>query len=78
MSEPRVVHVQFEDNGDIQIHWTRPSDHSEFAATYHTTLISREGLESDEDLTYYASEVRDDVYEMLMAWLKLSNRADKV
>ena len=78
MSEPRVLHVQFEEDGDIQIHWTRPQDHSELAATFHTTMITREGLESDQDLSYYASEIRGDALELLMAWLKVLNRADKV
>lgn len=77
-TEPQVLQVQFEENGDLQIHWTRPQEQTDLGATFHTTLITREGLESNEDLNYYANELRGDAHEVLMAWLKVQNRADKV
>lgn len=74
MGEPVVLNVQFEEDGGIQVHWTRPEDHSQVDATYHTTLISREGQESDGQLDYYANELRGDAHEFLMAYLKVKNR----
>lgn len=73
MADPVVLNIQFEQNGDIQVHWTRPGDHSEVDATYYTTLISREGQESDGQLDYYANELRGDAFEFLMAYLKVKN-----
>ena len=73
MGDPVILNLQFEQNGDIQVHWTRPDDHSMVDATYYTTLVSREGQESDQQLNYWADELRGDALEFLMAFLKLRN-----
>ena len=75
MTEPQIVALELHENGDIQITWHRPNDQKDTESTFHTTLISREGLEADENLAYWTSEIRDDSHEFLMAWLQLGNRA---
>lgn len=74
MGDPVVLNVQFDEDGGIQVHWTRPSEHSAVDATYYTTLVSREGQESDGQLNYYADELRGDAFEFLMAYLKVKNQ----
>jgi hypothetical protein len=73
LNDPRIVQVTFEDEGGLTFYWSRPSDQTDTESTFHTTAISREGLESDPDLTYYASEIREDALELVMAWLKTRN-----
>lgn len=75
MTEPTLHQIELHENGDIQIVWQRPGDTSDSESTFHTSLISREALEGDEDLAYWTKELLGDSHEFLMAWLKTKNRA---
>ena len=76
MADPVVLNIQFEADGGIQLHWTRPEAHSEYDATYYTTLVSREGQEADPQLTYWGNELHQDALEFLFAFLKVQNSKD--
>lgn len=62
--------ITFLQDGMIEIEWTDGAEHDDLGGTFHRTQITAEGQQSDEQVTYWANEIRQDADEFLYAWLK--------
>ena len=62
--------VQFDEDGGITIQWADADEVDDEGGTYHNTHISPFGQERDARVGYYSAELRQDVEELLHAWLK--------
>lgn len=62
-----VQGVSLEEDGTIIIHWADPKRQSELGGTAFQSYITVDGQESDEQVAYYAKELRQDVVELLEA-----------
>ena len=66
-----VRSVTFLDEGMIEIEWTDVAEHDDKGGTFMRTQITAEGQETDQQVGYWAAELRQDADEMLYAWLKV-------
>jgi hypothetical protein len=64
----KVLGVSFGDEGDIEVTWVDTRESDRFGAEIRTTMITSSGVAQDEQVGYYASEVQDDLEELLRNW----------
>ena len=65
-----VSAIMFESDGTVSIQWLSESDQDDDGGLYHTSVIYPSGQEADQRVRYYVQELREDVDELLDAWLK--------
>ena len=66
-----VSQVSFGEDGSVTIHWADPNKVSDLGGTYFTTVITPAAAEADQVVGYYLQELKEDVDELVAAWLKL-------
>lgn len=67
----QVVAIQLADDGQINIDWVDSSEMSPKGGELHSTFVTLSGQESDEQVDYWAKEIRQDADEFLHAVLKM-------
>lgn len=65
-----VISVTFNQEGAMEIEWTDAAEHDEMGGTFVRTQITAEAMEAYPRVGYYANELRQDVDELLYAFLK--------
>lgn len=71
MSEKTVQTVSIEEDGTIVLGWADPAEQTKFGGTAFQTYITPEAQEHDVNVAYFANELRQDVVELLEAYLKM-------
>ena len=67
----QVVSISLADDGQINIDWIATAAMSPQGGEYHSTFVTLGGQEADEQVEYWAKEIRQDADEFLHHVLKM-------
>lgn len=69
-NDPLVQTISFDEEGGIIVTWIDPVESDRYGSELRQSHVSPEAQESDQQLSYYAAELRQDVQEFLAAWVR--------
>ena len=68
----RIQHISINDeDGRIQIDWLDTEEMKPGGGQFHTIYVTMRGQETDEQVAYWSTELRQDAEELLHAALKM-------
>lgn len=70
----QVVSISLADDGQINIDWIDTAEMTPQGGEYHSTFVTLGGQEADEQVEYWAKEIRQDLDEFLHHVLKMLKR----
>lgn len=66
-----ITRISFDDDGSIVFEWVEESEVDDNGGESHQTWITPDGLGLEEELAYYAKELREDADELLGRYLNV-------
>ncbi len=67
----RIQNLQFYEDGRINIEYLDTEEQKPEGGQFHTAYVTLSGTETDEQVSYYVGEVREDVDQLLHLILKM-------